>query len=264
MAEKEKASIFSWLFYFIILPFTFTLIITVVLMQFMGYDFKQTVLKATNKIPVVASIIPDPAIEDIDELKALLKEKDEKIMQKELALSENNKLMADMEREQEALRTEKEDIAKQLAQKQLTEAERLAKLKEIAKLYEGMSAKDAAKVLEQMTIEQVALILAQMSSKGKKEIFGKFSAPFSANLTNYYLDNIDYKTISVPLPMLTLMFESVEMESAVKIFASMTEDDDAFQIAVLYLERLETDKRKAYLKAMSTETKKTYENALED
>jgi flagellar motility protein MotE (MotC chaperone) len=262
VGKKRKNSFAGMILYFALIPIAITFLLTFTLMSFLGYEFQQSVLKAGQQIPFVSVILPKPDVENVEVLKAKLHKKELELLAIQEQLTKLEQKLIEKDAEKASIQKEKEALQAQLAEKQMSEQERKNKLKAIAKLYESMTTSRAATVLEEMEIDQVAIILNYMNSKSKANLYGKFRSQFAADLTTYELEAIQYETMSVPIDMLDVIFTSVSIEEAGSIFANMSHEKRDFNIAVSYLEQLETERRDAFLAVLEEDIAATYKEAL--
>lgn len=197
--EARKSSKVEWLFYMILLPLMFTVILTGILMTFLGYDVKGIVLDWGNQIPYVEKITPGthPKMEarkedekkalekQIDDLTQRLQEQavvaaaqDEEAEAKEEQIGELkqaiNDLQIQLERERSAREFEKE-------------TERKESKKTTARAYAEMSAGKAAPILAKMPTDEVLSIFQELSIAERSAILAKFDPEIAAKLTSELL-----------------------------------------------------------------------------
>ncbi|MCF6093835.1 hypothetical protein L1765_07550 [Microaerobacter geothermalis] len=195
MESTEKGyNRLEWFFYIILLPLLFTILLTGILLSFLGYNVLNTALAWANQIPYVEKIIPDPKNSseslDVQTPEARPEDLEQKITQLQEKVKETQQIQASLqnqltEKNNEISRLKKEidDLEKQLEEKQLSQEERLKKIKEVADIYAGMSSSKAAPIIEKLTIEEAVLVLESMNNEARSQILAKMDPKRAADIS---------------------------------------------------------------------------------
>ncbi|GAB7388220.1 hypothetical protein BSNK01_20570 [Bacillaceae bacterium] len=193
--EEKAYSKTEWLFYIIILPLAFTLMLTLILLQMLGYNMAGTLLDLGNKIPYVEKLIPDRATEagaataDEDDDPDILKEKlalaDRTIVEQRKQIDQLQEKISERESEIQRLEAELAKMKQDMQQKTEQEAqqEREKDLKELSALYASMSPSKAAPILENLTLEEALLVLRAMDNEARADILEKMDPRRAADLS---------------------------------------------------------------------------------
>ena len=176
--EESKHRKIGSIFFFWILSFLFAIALVALLLKFMGMPVGQTFLSLGNKIPVINQWIPEATTihaqaeedndpgnwkEELEKKEAELKEKDQKITELTEELSASQKGLEDLEKSQLQLQAQLETKQSESIKEQM---------KQIAGIYETMSASKAAAVFEVMTLEEAAATIMYLNQEQQSSILG--------------------------------------------------------------------------------------------
>ncbi|WP_134700378.1 MotE family protein [Ammoniphilus sp. YIM 78166] len=194
--EERKYSKMEWFFYIIFLPVLFTLVLTGLLLNMLGYDVVNKVLTVGNKIPYIEKYLPDPVEEDedmesaqpnLEEQVARLTEEisvlNEEIQRKQSEIESMKKEHESVDNQTKKLEEEIINLQKQLEEKRVTDEERQVKMNDLAKLYSSMSPSKAAPILESLSTEEAVLVLAAMKPADRVGIVAKMNPQRAGELT---------------------------------------------------------------------------------
>lgn len=190
MENVEKSyNKLEWFFYIIFLPLLFTLLLTGVLLYFMGYNTLDTVLRWGNSIPLVEKVVPDPKLEENESsnsvglLKEQLAASRETNLSHEQTISELKEEIKSKDEQIQQLEARVEELIVELEGKRTTEAERKEDIQRLANLYSTMSAKEAAPIIENLTLQEAVLIMDQMNAEAQSDIFAKMEPKRAAEIS---------------------------------------------------------------------------------
>ncbi len=185
--EKSSYGLFERFLYIFFIPTLFLALLLGVLLTLFDYDVKDSVLRLADKIPLVNSIVPDPAPEikktetkeDISAGK--IQELTKQLAQKTAELSKSNNDLKQKELTIEELQTSITTLQKEMEQKKQTEAEYLAQIQALASMYGEMSPSKAAPILENLTPSELILVLSQMKADARIGVLEKMDPKTAAN-----------------------------------------------------------------------------------
>ncbi|RXT15117.1 MotE family protein [Ammoniphilus sp. CFH 90114] len=243
--EERKYGKLEWFFYIIFLPLLFTAVLTGLLLNLLGYDILNKVLTVGNKIPYVEKYLPDPSTGNEDEQGsaqpdyqlqvAQLTEEvaalNEEIQRKQTEIEDIKKEYESNDDQVKKLKDEIVNLQKQLEDKRVSNEERQAKMKELAKLYTTMSASKAAPIMENLSLEEAVLVLGTMKPNERAGIVAKMNPQKAAELTILLKDielseNDEIAALQQRIQALTKALSEVEktrrdIEEIVKSFSVM-------------------------------------------
>lgn len=192
--EKESYSGFER-FLFFITPVLFTAVLLGVLLLMFNKEWRDAALEIGNKIPVVKSIVPDPAVPSetaapasdeeltvnnakakIAELNALLTDRDNALKQATDQAQEDAKKIESMQAELDLLK-------KESAEKTVSTEEYATKISSLADMYAKMSPSKAGPILESMTVEEAALVLGAMTTDQRGKVLERMTPRVAAEVT---------------------------------------------------------------------------------
>lgn len=197
--EKTHGKL-EWFLYMIMLPVMFTVILTAILLQFLGYNIKGELFKWGNSIPYVEKVIPGSNPKPLAEASAPPKVTDEI----EASRKQNHELTQKLKQEQEQLRkveAEMETKDVQIVQlqseigqlkRQIEEAKKAQEEKsnpdrDVAQLYTSMSPSKAAPILEAMPMNEVVKIVKVLKQDERSAILAKLNPTIAAKITSELL-----------------------------------------------------------------------------
>ncbi len=191
--EEKKLSKLEWLFYIVILPVLFTLVLAGVFMSFLGYDIAGTIRNAAMGVPILNQQISDGTDtesngigaqlqieslkEEIDELKDEISKKQLEIDELTIALKERNNYV-------DKLEEEIKELKRQLEGKISDQKKWEDNIADLAQIYSEMSAGKAAPIITNLSEIEAIYILNAMNSENRAKILEKMSADKAASLTS--------------------------------------------------------------------------------
>lgn len=183
MEEKHRSKLAN-IVYIVIIPLIFTVILVAFLLKFMGFPVGKTFQEWGNQIPLINQLVADPTPvqaenqDDSDYWKnkyemsnSAVKEKDQKISNLQKELSSNQKGLVE-------LKQKNEDLQTQLTEKETQKSQE--DLKQVAGIYENMSASKAAKIFESMSLEDASITLLLLDQEHQSSILGGMKDPTKA------------------------------------------------------------------------------------
>jgi flagellar motility protein MotE (MotC chaperone) len=190
--EKNNYSGFER-FLFFLTPILFTAVLLGMLLLLFNTDWRNKALEIGNKIPVLNAVLPNPTATDhsgatdeqitvsnakqkVDELKALLADREAALQKATQQSSEQTKAIAD-------LKSQLDLLAKDKQQQTVTEDQYQARIKSLAAMYGKMTPGKAAPILESMTVEETALVLGAMTDTERGRLMEKMTPRTAADVT---------------------------------------------------------------------------------
>lgn len=190
--EKDSYSGFAR-FVFFVTPILFTAVLLGVLLLMFNADWRNAALEIANKIPVVKSIVPDPAEpaasepteqeltvnnakEKVDELKAQLADR-------ETALKQVTNQNAEQEKQIAALQAQVDELQQDSSEKTITNEAYESRITSLASMYAKMTPSKAAPILENMTLEESALVLGAMPETERGKVLERMTPKKAAEVT---------------------------------------------------------------------------------
>ncbi|WP_413300342.1 hypothetical protein AA0X95_18295 [Bacillus sp. 1P10SD] len=182
--EENRRSKLGTIFYIGILPLIFTIVLVAFLLKFMGFSVGDTFKEWGNRVPIMNQLIADPTpveaenTDDTDEWKKMylksettVKEMNQKISNLKKDLSSNQKSLEDQKKIND-------ELQKQLKEKQAQKTQ--DQLKQVAGIYENMSASKAAAIFEAMPLEEASLTIMMLDQDHQSSILGGMKDPKKA------------------------------------------------------------------------------------
>lgn len=188
--ENERYSGFER-FMFFLTPILFTIILLGIFMTLFNQDMRNKMLDLGNKVPYLASVLPDPPATatttdnevsaeksraKIDELRKQLNDKTA-----EVAAAQDKTAQA--EEQMKSLQDEIDQLKKANEQKQLNDEQYAAKVSEVAAMYTQMTPSKAAPILQSMSTEEAVLVLDAMPSENRSRILEKMTPQKAADVS---------------------------------------------------------------------------------
>ncbi|WP_205174008.1 MotE family protein [Bacillus pakistanensis] len=177
--DEKTFSRLQWIFFAGIIPLLFAVIVTLIVMTFMGVN----IFEKVNEIPILSKVLPSEEkknIEKFDEkivnLQGQLKDKEAKITQLQSKI--NNQ-----EQEKEQLLRKEQDLKNQIDELKQIQEENKRAFKEVVSTFEAMSAKSAAPVLIAMEDAEALKILSSIKSDSLAKILEKMPPEEAASFT---------------------------------------------------------------------------------
>lgn len=194
--DKEESSGGFERVLLILIPAIFTIVLLGALAVFFRADFRDGVLDFANKIPIVKDWVPDPVLTPEEQK---LKEAKEQEESAEATIAELKKQLAQREEELAQLADEKKAEASKVQQLESRiesmqsqassvdpveeEDEYTKQIRDLAKLYAGMSPSKAAPIMQNLTLEEMVLMLSEMKSADRSAILQKMDPKVAADAT---------------------------------------------------------------------------------
>jgi flagellar motility protein MotE (MotC chaperone) len=177
--DEKTFSRLQWIFFAGIIPLLFAVIVTLIVMTFMGVN----IFEKVSEIPVLSKVLPSEGKKNIEKfdkkivnLQGQLKDKDAKITQLQSKID-------NQEQEKEQLLRHEQDLKKQIDElKQIQEDNKRA-FKEVVSTFEAMSAKSAAPVLIAMEEAEALKILSNIKPDSLAKILEKMPPEEAATFT---------------------------------------------------------------------------------
>ncbi|MEH7439401.1 hypothetical protein V7182_18155 [Neobacillus drentensis] len=179
--EENRRSKLGTIFYIGILPLIFTIVLVAFLLKFMGFPVGDTFKEWGNRVPIMNQLIADPTpveaenTDDSDEWKKMylksettVKEMNQKISNLKKDLNSNQKSLEDQKKIND-------ELQKQLKEKQAQKTQE--QLKQVAGIYENMSASKAAAIFEAMPLEEASLTIMMLDQDHQSSILGGMKDP---------------------------------------------------------------------------------------
>ncbi|MGG1879325.1 MULTISPECIES: MotE family protein [Paenibacillus] len=194
--DKEESSGGFERILLILIPAIFTIVLLGALAVFFRSDVRDGVLDFANKIPIVKDWVPDPVLSPEEQK---LKEAKEQEESAEATIAELKKQLAEREEEIAQLAEEKEAEASKVQQLESRietmenqaaavepveeDDEYTKQIRELAKLYAGMSPSKAAPIMQNLTLEEMVLMLSEMKSADRSAILQRMDPKVAADAT---------------------------------------------------------------------------------
>jgi len=218
LEEERSYSVVERLLFYT-LPVLFTLLLTGVLLTVFGYDVVNEMLRAGNKVPGIAAVLPDPKPTEA-ELREAMRAADQTAAQGEGAAAESGEaaaVRADLaakeaelaqlraesaEKEQRIAQLQAELEAKQAAEEQAaaeaaSEEEYAANVKKLAAVYGSMKASKAAPLLENLTLSERVLVMREMDEEQQVDIFERMDPAVAAETSILLKDAVPSKDLQI-------------------------------------------------------------------
>ena len=178
---RETRSKLANIFYIVIIPLIFTVILVAFLLNFMGFSVERHFKNGEIKFPLINQLVADPAPvqaenqDDSDYWKnkyltsnAAVKEMDQKISNLKKELSSNQTGLEESKQKNEDLKNQLKDKETQKSQEDL---------KQVAGIYENMSTSKAAAIFEAMSLEDASLTISMLDQEHQSSILGGMKDP---------------------------------------------------------------------------------------
>lgn len=201
-ADVEKSSYSGFeRFLFFITPILFTAVLLGALLLMFNSEWRKAALEIGNKIPVVKSLIPDPALPTdisgntdeeltVSNAKAKVEELNALLLDRETQLKQATELTTGQKQQLEQLQQQIEALTKANSEQTLTTEEYKVQISGLANMYGKMTPSKAAPILESMTLEESALILGAMSAAERGKIMERMTPLRAADVTMKLKDTV--------------------------------------------------------------------------
>lgn len=194
-ADVEKSSYSGFeRFLFFITPILFTAVLLGALLLMFNSEWRNAARDIGNKIPVVKSLIPDPASPTetsgstdeeltITNAKAKVEELNALLLDRETLLKQATEQTAGQKQQLEKLQLQIDELTKVNSEQTITVEEYKSQISGLANMYGKMTPSKAAPILESMTLEESALILGAMSATERGKILERMTPVRAADVT---------------------------------------------------------------------------------
>ncbi|MET3207698.1 UNVERIFIED_CONTAM: flagellar motility protein MotE (MotC chaperone) [Paenibacillus sp. PvR008] len=207
--EKESGGGFERFMFFLI-PIVFTIVLVGVLLTLFNMDFRSEVISLGNKIPIVKNWIPEPKDKvakskeadqkaqsesseaTIQQLKADLAKQTEELKKTTAAKTTQDKKVTELQNQVNTLQTQQEQQSQgsqqgqtgtQTADGTANEDPYVKQARDLASMYEGMTASKAAPIMANLTTEETVQLLSYMDPANSAKILQKMDAKKAADIT---------------------------------------------------------------------------------
>jgi flagellar motility protein MotE (MotC chaperone) len=284
VSEEQSYSKLEWIFYIIVIPLLFTLVLSGIIAQMFGYNVVGVLAKWLHHVPVVEKILPadssagapaapanstDAKTKEIDNLKNQLQTKDKQVSDlTKQAQSDKQSMLQTQKQAQDAKTTA--DV-----NKQALDQDRQKQLAAMAQIYTAMSPSKAAPIMEKLTLQESSLILKTMKPADSSAILSKMDPQKAADVSAILKDTTLTKDTdlaamqkriqsltdslskaqknAVNLPEMVNSFGSMDPDSAAKILLTMDKSNERQVMAVLA--HMNAQQRAQILSSMSKDPK---------
>lgn len=256
--EKDETSGFER-FLFLVTPILFTAVLLGVLLLIFDPDWRNTALGVGRKIPLVGSLLPEPAKEEKtvspEEMAAgnareRIRELETLLAERENALREATEKVTQQERQIGELTARVEELTRSLEDRKITATEYESRIRSLAEMYGKMTPSKAAPILERMTTEEAALVLGAMPENVRSRILERMTPQRAADVTMMLkdADSVENREIAALQARVRELEQrlgaastTVDHKSLANTFSAMEAD----QAAALLLELNGTNRTKA-------------------
>ncbi|KYG92842.1 magnesium transporter MgtE N-terminal domain-containing protein [Paenibacillus polymyxa] len=197
-------------FMFFLIPIVFTIVLVGVLLTLFNMDFRSEMISLGNKIPVVKNWIPEPKDKatqtkeadqkaqsesseaTIEQLKADLAKQTEELKKATAAKTTQDKKVTELQNQVNTLKTQQEQQSQasqpgqagtQTTGGTTNEDPYVKQARDLASMYEGMTASKAAPIMENLTTEETVQLLSYMDPANSAKILQKMDAKKAADIT---------------------------------------------------------------------------------
>ncbi|WDM23849.1 magnesium transporter MgtE N-terminal domain-containing protein [Paenibacillus polymyxa] len=197
-------------FMFFLIPIVFTIVLVGVLLTLFNMDFRSQMISLGNKIPVVKNWVPEPKDKatqtkeadqkaqsesseaTIQQLKADLAKQTEELKKATAAKTTQDKKVTELQNQVNTLQTQQEKQPQASQQGQAgtqatggttNEDPYVKQARDLASMYEGMTASKAAPIMENLTTEETVQLLSYMDPANSAKILQKMDAKKAADIT---------------------------------------------------------------------------------
>ncbi|MGW8956174.1 MotE family protein [Paenibacillus sp. NPDC055715] len=197
-------------FMFFLIPIVFTIVLVGVLLTLFNMDFRSEVISLGNKIPIVKNWIPEPKDKvakskevdqkaqsesseaTIQQLKTDLAKQMEELKKATAAKTTQDKKVTELQNQVNTLQTQQEQQSQanqqgqtgtQTADATANEDPYVKQARDLASMYEGMTASKAAPIMANLTTEETVQLLSYMDTANSAKILQKMDAKKAADIT---------------------------------------------------------------------------------
>jgi flagellar motility protein MotE (MotC chaperone) len=209
-ADVERSSYSGFeRFLFFITPILFTAVLLGVLLLMFNSTWRNAALEIGNKIPIVKSLLPDPAkpsqtVGNTDEAltvtnaKAKVEELNAILTDRETALKQATEQTVQQKQQIVDLQSKVDQLTKVNSAKTINSEAYQARIKSLADMYGKMTPSKAAPILESMTLDESALVIGAMSDIDRGRVLEKMTPKTAADVTTKLkdADTVDNREIA--------------------------------------------------------------------
>lgn len=194
-------------FMFFLIPIVFTIVLVGVLLTLFNMDFRSEMMSLGSKIPIVKNWIPESKEKTaqtkeadqkaqsksseatIKQLKADLAKQTEELKKASDAKTAQDKKVTELQNQVNTLQTQQSQAGQQgqtgtqSADGKTAEDPYVKQAKNLASMYEGMTASKAAPIMENLTTEEIVQLLSYMDPANSAKILQKMDAKKAADIT---------------------------------------------------------------------------------
>jgi len=215
MEEESRSYSFLERLMFYTLPVLFTLLLTGVLLTVFGYDVVNEALRIGNRIPGVATALPDPKPTE-EELRAAIEEAartsaaeaetttEEQAAQTAAELSAKDAEIAELTQSLEAKDAQIAKLEEELAtatrtaEAQAATAEQYAaSIRQLARVYADMKPSRAAPILEALTLSERVLVMKEMTEDQQVGILERMTPEIAAETSILMKDIVPSENLQI-------------------------------------------------------------------
>jgi flagellar motility protein MotE (MotC chaperone) len=194
-ADVEKSSYSGFeRFLFFVTPILFTAVLLGVLLLMFNSDLRNAALELGNKIPVVKSILPDPAKPEapdaqsdetltVNNAKEKIAELNKLLADRESALKQATTLTDEQKTKISEMQAQLDELTKDSQDRTITTDAYHARIASLASMYGKMTPSKAAPILENMTLEESSLVLGAMSDTERGRVLERMTPKKAADVT---------------------------------------------------------------------------------
>lgn len=194
-ADMEKSSYSGFeRFLFFMTPIVFTAILLGVLLLMFNPDWRNAALEFGNKIPVVKSLLPNPAgqaetdpLSDetltVNNARSKLEELNALLVDRETALQQATAQTEEQKKQIEELQQKVDQLSEESEEKTITGDAYRARIASLANMYGKMTPSKAAPILENLTLEESALVLGAMPETERGRVLERMTPKKAADVT---------------------------------------------------------------------------------
>ncbi|WP_256761371.1 magnesium transporter MgtE N-terminal domain-containing protein [Cohnella sp. WQ 127256] len=194
-ADVEKSSYSGFeRFLFFVTPILFTAVLLGVLLLMFNSEWRNAALEIGNKIPVIKSIVPDPAkpaepVGNSDEeltvnnAKAKVEELNALLADRETSLKQATEQTAQQKKQIDELQIKVDQFTKENTDQTITSDAYQARISSLAAMYGKMTPSKAAPILENMTLDESALVIGEMGATERGKVLERMNPKKAADVT---------------------------------------------------------------------------------
>jgi flagellar motility protein MotE (MotC chaperone) len=181
-AENQEYSKLQWFIMVILIPVIFAIILFSIILSFMGLSVIDEGKQLASKTPFLSKYVKteEQLVEEVE--KVNIDELTAKISTHLTEIGVLEQKLTAKDNEIQVFQDEIELLLAQLEDQEAAEVDITTEYKEIAKLYETMSAKNAASILIELPEDEAVVHLSFMKTDARAAIFAKMAPDKAAQL----------------------------------------------------------------------------------